>query len=231
MERESLVWECLWIDDGSTDGSMEALRALAEADSRHRYISFERRAGQSAACWAGFHEARGAIIATLDGDGQNDPADIPSLFRIVRSGEVDVVNGYRARRRDSFTRKMSAFVANGFRNRITGKSARDVGCSTRAFRRECVLSLPGFSGMHRFLPTLFALQGYKQTEVPVNHRSRLTGRSKYAVNNRLWIGLLDTFGVRWLQKRAIRYKIRERSEQGRLQVPHGTEAKKWPSTN
>ncbi|MHC1729412.1 MAG: glycosyltransferase family 2 protein [Syntrophobacteraceae bacterium] len=212
MQSELLTWECIWVDDGSTDSTLTVLRDLCNADPRHRYISFARNAGQSCALWAGFSEARGALIATMDGDGQNDPADIPPLFRMVKSGASDMANGYRANRQDGLKRKISSIVANGFRNWMTGKTVRDVGCSTRVFRRACVQSLPPFSGMHRFLPTLVALNGYKLAEVPVNHRPRLRGSSKYSIGNRLWIGLLDTFGVFWLQKRALRYTIKAGSD-------------------
>ncbi len=212
MHREKLAWECIWIDDGSTDRTLAILRDISRSDLRHRYISFERNAGQSCALWAGFSEARGACIATIDGDGQNDPADIPALFRIVEKGESDMANGYRANRKDGLKRKISSLVANGFRNWMTGKTVRDVGCSTRVFRKACVQSLPLFTGMHRFLPTLVALNGYRLSEFPVNHRPRLRGASKYSIGNRLWIGLLDTFGVFWLQKRALRYSIKAKSE-------------------
>ncbi len=211
MDRDRLSWECIWVDDGSTDGSLPLLKALSDIDGRHRYISFERNCGQSAAFWAGFKNARGPMIATIDGDGQNDPADIPELLRIVQSGSADMANGYRARRQDGLKRKISSLVANGFRNWMTGRTVRDVGCSTRVFRKECVEYLPLFSGMHRFLPTLVALQGFRLAEFPVNHRPRMKGKSKYSINNRLWVGLADTFGVYWLQRRAFQCKIRDRS--------------------
>lgn len=205
-------WECIWVNDGSSDGSQEILENLAGKDRHHRYITFERNAGQSAAFWAGFKDAKGAILATIDGDGQNDPSDIPRLAKMVLSGQVDMANGYRASRKDSVLRKLSSIVANSFRNIVTGKTVRDVGCSTRAFRRECVEHIPHFAGMHRFLPTLVALHGYRLGEFPVRHRPRLKGKSKYSINNRLWIGLIDTFGVCWLHKRAFRYRILKRSE-------------------
>lgn len=212
MEKQTLAWECVWVDDGSTDGSLSLLRDLARADRRHRYVSFEGNRGQSAALLAGFEEAAGRLIATIDGDGQNDPADIPPLARIVESGAADMANGYRARRRDNLARRLSSAIANGFRNWTTGRSVRDVGCSTRVFKRECVRSFPRFSGMHRFLPTLAALAGFRLAEIPVNHRPRKKGRSKYSINNRLWVGLFDTFGVFWLRQRGIRYTIGSKSD-------------------
>lgn len=205
-------WECLWVDDGSTDRTLVRLQALAQSDSRHRYLSFDRNVGQSAALWAGFSAARGAILATMDGDGQNDPADIPRLADAVRQGGTDMANGYRQKRKDGLIRRISSRVANRFRTWMTGKSVRDVGCSTRAFRRECVAALPQFAGMHRFLPTLVMLQGFRLSELPVNHRPRLRGSSKYTIGNRLWVGLADTLGVWWLRKRAFRFRIKAQSD-------------------
>jgi glycosyltransferase involved in cell wall biosynthesis len=211
LEPQSWKWECIWVDDGSSDGSLAILERLAESDSRHRFLSFDQNRGQSAAFQAGFKEARGAILATMDGDGQNDPSDIPKLVDIIRSGRMDMANGYRARRRDTLIRKLASRIANGFRNAVTGKTVRDVGCSTRAFRCECVANLPNFKGMHRFLPTLVAMQGFTLGELPVNHRPRTRGNSKYTINNRLWVGLVDTLGILWLRKRAFRYTVARKS--------------------
>jgi dolichol-phosphate mannosyltransferase len=204
-------WEAVWIDDGSTDGTLEAIAAVHASDPRHRYLSFAENRGQSAALCAGFAECRGRVLATIDGDGQNDPADLPDLVDAVLADRADMVNGYRARRRDSLVRKISSRVGNGFRSWLTGKTVRDVGCSTRAFRRECTAHLPRFTGMHRFLPTLIAMQGYRLAEVPVHHRPRRFGQSKYNISNRLWVGLGDTLGVMWLKKRAFTYTVKTRS--------------------
>lgn len=212
LGRQSWSWECIWVDDGSTDQSLSILQRLAKADPRHRYISFEHNAGQSAAFWAGFKESKGAILATIDGDGQNDPADIPRLVEMIHSGQTDMANGYRVKRQDRFLRKLASRIANGFRNLITGKTVGDVGCSTRAFRRECVAYLPKFAGMHRFLPTLVAMQGFRLIETPVSHRPRLRGHTKYSINDRLWVGLADTFGVLWLQKRGFHFTVAEKSD-------------------
>lgn len=211
-------WECVWIDDGSTDGSLAILQRLTEKDSRHRYLSFDTNTGQSAAFLAGFKKAKGSLIATMDGDGQNDPADIPRLVAEMQSGEMDMINGYRARRKDNIVRKISSRIANAFRNRMTGKTVSDVGCSTRVFKRECVECLPHFKGLHRFLPTLVAMQGFSLGEIPVNHRPRVKGKTKYSINNRLWVGLLDTFGVLWLQKRRFEYHIMKDSEQMKTKI-------------
>jgi dolichol-phosphate mannosyltransferase len=219
MEQQAWAWECIWVDDGSTDHSRLLLKKLAAVDRHHRYLAFERNAGQSAAFWAGFTHARGAILVTMDGDGQNDPADIPCLVVMVRSGQTDMAHGYRRKREDNVVRKFASRIANGFRNWITGKTVRDVGCSTRALRRECVEWLPPFAGMHRFLPNLIRLHGFRLAEVPVNHRPRLKGRSKYTISNRLWVGLVDTFGVLWFSRRAFQYRIAEQSDVSNTAVP------------
>jgi dolichol-phosphate mannosyltransferase len=212
MEAERRNWECIWVDDGSTDNTLATLRELARTASRHRFVSFQRNTGQSAALWAGFDESRAPIIATIDGDGQNDPADLPALFRTVLSGAADMANGYRANRQDDLKRKISSILGNGFRTMLTGRTVRDAGCSTRVFRRECMESLPRFTGMHRWIPTLAAMYGFKLTEAPVNHRPRMKGRSKYSISNRLWVTLADAFGVFWLKKRVFRYTIKEASD-------------------
>ncbi len=207
MDGQAFPWECIWVDDGSRDGTLAILEKLAQSDPRHAFISFDHNAGQSAALHAGFQRAGGSIFATIDGDGQNDPGDLPALIDRIRSGESDMVNGYRAMRQDSCLRMLSSRAANAFRNWVTGRTVRDTGCSTRAFRRECAAHLPMFAGMHRFLPTLMAMQGWRLMEVPVNHRPRLHGKSKYGVHNRLWVGLADLFGILWLKKRAFSYRI------------------------
>lgn len=212
MDGQGWSWECLWVDDGSQDRSLEVIKRLCLEDTHHRYISFERNAGKAAAMWAAFREARGAVFADMDGDGQNDPADIPPLIRMVLSGEVDFANGYRARRRDNLFRIVSSRIGNGFRTLLTGKTVRDVGCATRAYKRELAFSLPRFSGMHRFLAPLMLMNGARIAERPVNHRPRLHGVSKYGVHNRLWVGLVDTFGVLWLRKRGFQYRIARSSE-------------------
>jgi glycosyltransferase involved in cell wall biosynthesis len=207
MSAHTWSWECIWVDDGSTDNSLETICKLCKENSAYRYISFDKNYGQSAALYAGFAESRGRFLATLDGDGQNDPADIPSLIAVLETGEFDMVNGFRKKREDSLVRTVSSRIANTFRNITTGKSVRDTGCSSRAFKKECVEWLPLFKGMHRFLPTVISLRGFKLTEMPVNHRLREKGESKYSINNRLWVGLYDIFGIMWLRKRFLCYKV------------------------
>lgn len=211
MSLQPVPWETVWVDDGSTDETLDILRELNRKDDRHRYVSFCRKSGQSAALVAGFTESRGNLIATLDGDGQNDPRDLPKILHLLLEGEADMVNGYRVRRKDKFMRRIASRLANGFRNLTTGKNVRDVGCSTKIFRKECVANLPLFKGLHRFLPTLVAMRGFRIMESPVNHRPRLRGATKYGIHNRLWVGLYDIFGVMWLRRRRPQYVVLERS--------------------
>lgn len=201
METAGRPYEVLYVDDGSTDGSLQVLRGLASRDPRVRIVRQRRNSGQSAALDAGFRHARGGVVVTLDADLQNDPADIPRLLEKI--GEFDVVSGVRARRRDSWVRRVSSRVANGVRNRVTHESVTDVGCTLRACRAEYLRRIPVFNGMHRFLPTLLRMAGARVTEVPVNHRPRLHGQPKYGIGNRLWRGLADLYGVRWMQTRWI----------------------------
>jgi dolichol-phosphate mannosyltransferase len=196
-------WECVWLDDASTDSTPEVLRALAEANPRHRWFQATVNRGQSAALAAGFRLAQGAVLGTLDGDGQNNPADLPGLLDRLDKDDVDMVNGIRAKRQDTWVRKLSSKIGNGFRNGLTGESVTDVGCAIRVFRRECVLQIPVFRGMHRFLPTLVKMQGFRITEQPVDHRPRERGVTKYGIGNRLWVGIGDTLAVRWMQRRMV----------------------------
>jgi dolichol-phosphate mannosyltransferase len=199
--------EFLYVDDGSRDASLARLREIAARDPRVRVVALEGNHGQSAAFEAGFRRARGEVVATLDADGQNDPADLPRL--LARLGDADVVNGVRTGRRDSLVRRLSSRVANGFRNRMTDESVRDVGCSLRVMRREFLERVKLWRGMHRFLPTLLRLEGARIVEVPVSHRPRRHGTSKYGIRNRLFAGFVDVFAVRWMQRRALRYRARE----------------------
>lgn len=205
-------WECLWIDDGSTDGTLERLSRIRKRDPRHHWLALERNYGQSAALAAGFARARGAVLATLDGDGQNDPRGIPPLVERLLAADAHMVNGWRSDRKDDSVRRISSRVSNAFRNRMTGERIRDVGCALRAFRHECVVDVPVFKGMHRFLPTLVRLSGWDRIEeMPVPHRPRRFGATKYGIRNRLWVGLMDTFAVRWMQHRLVRPRIRTSS--------------------
>ncbi|HET6348209.1 MAG TPA: glycosyltransferase family 2 protein [Candidatus Krumholzibacteria bacterium] len=200
----SFAWECIWVDDGSRDGTLESLKALhSAAPERHQYVSLAQSCGQSAALSVGIEHARGRIVGTLDADLQNDPAELPRLMHMLEPGKADMVTGVRAGRRDDFVRRASSRIANSFRNAITGDRIQDVGCSLRVFYRRCVIDVPVFNGMHRFLPTLVRMNGYRVVEVPVGHRARRYGRTKYGVNNRLWRGIADCLAVRWMKARAV----------------------------
>lgn len=200
-------WESLFVDDGSTDGSFDALVALAMADPTVRILRHRRNAGQSAALAAGFAAARGGIVVTLDADLQNDPADIPKLLARLgddpRTSDCDAVSGVRQNRRDTWVRRISSRVANGVRNWATDERVSDVGCSLKAYRREVLVGLPLFTGMHRFLPTLVRWNGARLAEIPVNHRPRLHGTAKYGIGNRLFRAIADLVAVRWMRTRWI----------------------------
>jgi glycosyltransferase involved in cell wall biosynthesis len=200
-------WELVLVDDGSRDGTDETIRALATGDARIVGVSLARNLGQTAAIAAGIQLARGRLIATLDADLQNDPADLPGLLEAL--GEHDAVVGYRVGRQDSFVRRASSRIANGIRNRLSGDSVRDTGCSLKVFRAEAIRSIPWFEGLHRFLPTLLRQQGFSVIERPVSHHPRHAGQSKYGIRNRAWRGFLDLLAVRWMRARTIRLPIRE----------------------
>jgi len=202
-------YEVIVVDDGSTDGTFEALKTLRRKYPQLHIISFEGNAGQTAAFAAGFRAARAPIVVTLDADLQNDPADIPKLVAELQRSGATAVAGYRAARRDTAWKKLQSRIANGVRNRLNGEVIRDTGCSLKAFRTEAVRDLTLFTGMHRFLPTLVKMNGGTVTEIAVGHRPRQHGVTKYGMWNRVWRSLQDAFAVRWMQRRALRYRIRE----------------------
>jgi dolichol-phosphate mannosyltransferase len=195
--------EMIFVDDGSTDGTAAALQAArAGGIGELRVIRHERRSGQSAAICSGVRAARAEWIATLDGDGQNDPADIPRLLAArQQDGELRLINGNRTTRRDTWLRRLSSRVANGVRGGLLGDHTPDTGCGIKVFHRDTFLDLPRFDHMHRFLPALFQRAGAKMVSVPVSHRPRQRGVSKYGLHNRLWVGIVDLFGVMWLIRR------------------------------
>jgi len=196
--------EFIFVDDGSADRTVERI----EAAPNLRVIRFEKNAGQSAAIYAGLQAARGAILVLIDGDLQNDPADIPKLVGEVSRG-ADLVCGYRAQRRDTRVKRLTSRIANAVRSRYTKDGVRDTGCTLKAMRRECVAALVPFKGMHRFIPALIKDAGYRLVEIPVNHRPRRFGQTKYGLGNRAVRATIDMFGVRWLLSRRLNYKIRE----------------------
>ena len=212
MQPSPYSWECIWIDDGSEDNTLLEIQRFNKEDSHHQYIALSRNFGQSPALYAGFCGARGNILVTLDGDGQNDPRDIPGLVAFLEKDGYDLVNGVRRKRKDNFIRKASSRIANGFRNWLTHEHITDVGCSLRAFRHVCVQRVTPFRGFHRFLPTLIRICGYsKIAEMPVSHRPRKYGLTSYGIHNRLWVGIVDTLAVRWMQKRVVFAEIKLKS--------------------
>jgi dolichol-phosphate mannosyltransferase len=194
------TYEVIFIDDGSTDGTGLGLQALAKTHSNLRVIFHKRNFGQSAALLSGAKAARYSLLVTLDGDGQNDPADIPRLLEHLHDSHT-VVLGKRKKRADNILRKFSSFIANGIRRRLLNDECFDTGCSLKLFPRDAFLALPHFNHLHRFLPALFKRAGFRLVSVPVNHRARWHGVSKYGVMNRLFVGLHDLIGVHWLLKR------------------------------
>jgi glycosyltransferase involved in cell wall biosynthesis len=196
--------EIVFVDDGSSDGTAERLQALKAEIPSLRVIRHGANLGQSRAIRTGVRAARGAIIVTLDGDGQNDPADIPKLLAELRrdpTGRLAMVSGVRARRQDRLSRKLASRIGNRVRQWLLNDGASDTGCGLKAFRREAFLELPYFDHIHRYLITLMLREGYEVRFVEVNHRPRLHGRSKYTNLNRLAVSIYDLFGVRWLQRR------------------------------
>jgi glycosyltransferase involved in cell wall biosynthesis len=205
LARAALDFEIILVDDGSRDGSFEEIATLAKNHSRVRGLHFRHNRGQTAAFDAGFKEARGRRIVTIDSDLQNDPEDIPALLTAL--DDYDAVVGYRARRMDSWLRRASSRIANAIRNLLSGDDIIDTGCSLKAFRRECLAGLKLYSGMHRFLPTLLRIEGYRVVQLPVNHRVRPRGHSKYGVWNRIFRSFFDLLAVRWMKQRRLDYEV------------------------
>lgn len=206
-------WEVILVDDGSRDKTGRLIDEWAERAS-FRAVHIHPNSGQSAALSAGFRAARGLYIGTMDGDGQNDPRDLPLLLDQIQRQDIDMLCGIRERRADGFIRKASSRIANGVRRAILHDGISDVGCSMRVFRRDCLDRIPFFRNAHRFFPALVKAAGYQVAETPVRHRPRHQGTSKYGagINSRLWVGLADLAGVSWLTRRALRYKVSDTAE-------------------
>ncbi len=215
--------EIVFVDDGSTDRTLEELKRAQESNARIRIGHFRRRLGQTAALAAGFHLAQGRAVVTLDGDLQNDPAEIPRLVAMLV--EWDAVCGIRTARQDSWWKRVSSRIANGFRNWVTGDNIVDTGCTLKAYRRECLERLELYRGLHRFLPTLLKMRGYRVAQVPVSHRPRLHGTTKYGTWGRLTKGLADVWAVRWMKKNWIDFdrvlELVERPERASTEAGSG----------
>jgi len=207
MDKLDKPYEIIYIDDGSKDNSLEVLKKLKKEYPQIRIIVFEKNSGQSAALDAGFRKAKGEVIITMDADLQNDPNDIPLLLDALKSSDAAV--GWRATRKDSIKKKITSRLGNFFRNLFLGEKIHDTGCSLKAFKKESIERLKLFKGMHRFLPALVAMEGYKVVEVKVNHRPRVYGKTKYGFFDRFLTATPDLFAVMWMKKRVIPYRIKE----------------------
>jgi dolichol-phosphate mannosyltransferase len=208
--KDRLEFEVVYVDDGSSDATPARLAEALARFPRLRVLAHAKSCGQSAALMTGVRAARGEWIATLDGDGQNDPADIPKLLAMRDgSANVSLVSGYRKKRQDSAVKRLASRIANGVRSSLLGDATPDTGCGLKLIRRATWLELPFFDHMHRFLPALVQRAGGATLMVEVNHRPRTRGRSNYGVLDRLWVGIVDLFGVLWLKRRAARPEVRE----------------------
>jgi glycosyltransferase involved in cell wall biosynthesis len=209
LESLGLAFEVVFVDDGSRDRSAEIIRAFRETDQRVRLVRLKANCGETAATDAGFKAARGARVVVMDADLQNVPADIPMLLSHL--DQWDAVTGWRVDRAagDNLVRRMSSRVANRIRNWVSDETIQDSGCTFRAFRRECLRELVLYRGFHRFIPTLLKMRGYRVIEVPVRHRPRRFGRSKYGVLNRAVVAFADLLVIRWMNARFLRYEVVE----------------------
>jgi glycosyltransferase involved in cell wall biosynthesis len=209
LEGRGWTYEIVAVDDGSADRSLEVLRSSRERYPMLRVLSFEKNSGQTAALDAAWRAAEGMLVVSLDADLQNDPADIPNMIQKLEETKSDMVIGVRVNRQDTWSRKMQSRIGNGVRNWITGDQITDTGCSLKLVKREAIDRVRLFTGMHRFLPTLVRYAGYRVIEMPVNHRQRRFGTSKYGAMNRAFRGLADCFAVRWMGKRMLNYQVSE----------------------
>lgn len=205
MNQLNQPWELICVEDGSKDRTKEILLNLAKTKPYLRVIIFAKNYGQSSAFDAGFKAAKGEYVITLDGDRQNDPSDIPKMVKLAEN--CDLVCGSRVNRQDPVTKKMISKMANQIRSRICGDNVMDTGCSLKVYRTSCLRNIKMYQGMHRFLPALFAIEGFRVKEVPVNHRARTKGVTKYNFFNRSFNTVADMWAVHWMKKRQLRYKV------------------------
>jgi len=201
--------ELVFVDDGSDDNSLQ----MIHRGSQVRILEFTKNTGQSAAIYAGLRAARGAVLVLIDSDLQNDPNDIPRLLVEIEKG-ADLVCGFRTKRKDTWFKRLQSKIANAVRSRFTKDGVRDTGCTLKAMRRECRETLVPFYGMHRFIPALIKGAGYRIVEVPVQHRARQYGSSKYSFGNRAWRATIDMIGVRWLLSRQFQIRMKRPADSG-----------------
>lgn len=207
LDARRWIYEIVAVDDGSGDRSLEVLRQSRAKYPSLRILVFEKNSGQTAALDAAWRAARGTYVVSLDADLQNDPADIPPMMQKLEESGADMVIGVRVNRHDTWSRKMQSKIGNAVRNWITRDQITDTGCSLKLVKREAIENVRLYSGMHRFLPTLVRMQGYEVMEMPVNHRPRKYGQSKYGAMNRAFRGLADCLAVRWMSHRMLNYKV------------------------
>lgn len=205
------AWEVICVDDGSTDATRQRLNAWQALHPELRILSFDRNYGQSSAFDAGFRAARGNIVITLDGDGQNDPQDLLNMVPLLH--QYDLVCGIRKKRRDCWSKRWISKIANWVRSRICEDGVSDTGCSLKVYRRSCLQQIKLYHGMHRFLPALFVIEGFKVGEIPVHHRERQRGKSKYHLLNRSLNTVFDLFAVAWMKNRQLKYRVKEASSE------------------
>lgn len=210
MRRMSYSWELLFVDDGSSDDSLNIIKELGKTNPEVKFISFLKNCGQSAAFAAGFQYAQGEIIITMDSDLQNDPEDIPNMLAEYEKG-YDMVIGWRAKRQDTFAKRLASRIANKIRNSISQENIQDTGCSLKVMKSSFAKKLPMFTGMHRFLPTLMKMHGATVAEMKVNHRQRYSGESKYSTWGRAKTAAFDLLAVRWMKERFFKYEIKDSS--------------------
>jgi len=201
-------YEMIFVDDASTDRSRSVLKEMVPRVPQIRILGFKKNCGETGAGAAGLKAARGDVVITIDADLQNDPKDIPMLLGYL--GEYDMVTGWRQKRDDSWVKRVTSKIANGIRNTLSGETIRDSGCTYRAYKRECLENIKLYKGMHRFMPTLVKMEGFRVIEVPIAHHPRQFGVSKYTTWNRMWRAFVDLLAVRWMKSRHIHYEIEEK---------------------
>ncbi len=202
------TYEMIFVDDGSTDRSRHLLKEMVSQYPQIRILGFKKTCGETAAGAAGLREARGEIVITIDADLQNDPRDIPTMLEYLK--DYDMVTGWRQKREDSWVKRITSRIANGIRNQLSGETIQDSGCTFRAYKRECLQNIKLYKGMHRFMPTLVKMEGFRVIEIPIAHHPREFGVSKYTTWNRMWRAFVDLLAVKWMRSRHIHYEIEER---------------------